>query len=66
MQAETRLKALYVDLSGLGGTVNGNNSDKYIYHNPAPDYVLAFSARFAYKNFDLSASARANHRELRL
>ena len=54
------IEGLYVDLSGLGGTVNGNNSDKYIYHNPAPDYVLAFSARFAYKNFDISASARSN------
>jgi iron complex outermembrane receptor protein len=54
------IEGLYVDLSGLGGTVNGNNADKYIYHNPAPDYVLGLSARFAYKNFDLSASARAN------
>jgi hypothetical protein len=43
------IEGLYVDLSGLGGTVNGNNADKYIYHNPAPDYVLAFSARFAIK-----------------
>jgi iron complex outermembrane receptor protein len=54
------IEGLYVDLSGLGGTVNGNNADKYIYHNPAPDYVLGFSARFAYKNFDISASARSN------
>ena len=54
------IEGLYVDFSGLGGTVNGNNADKYIYHNPAPDYVLGLSARFAYKNFDLSASARAN------
>jgi TonB-dependent starch-binding outer membrane protein SusC len=54
------VEGLYVDLSGQGGTVNGNNLDKYIYHNPAPDYVLGLSARFAYKNFDLSASARAN------
>ena len=54
------IEGLYVDLSGLGGTVNGNNLDKYIYHNPAPDYVLGLSARFAYKNLDLSASARAN------
>ena len=54
------IEGLYVDLSGLGGTVNGNNADKYIYHNPAPDYLLGLSARFAYKNFDLSASARAS------
>jgi TonB-dependent starch-binding outer membrane protein SusC len=54
------IEGLYVDLSGLGGTVNGNNLDKYIYHNPAPDYVLGLSARFNYKNLDISASARAN------
>lgn len=54
------IEGLYVDLSGKGGTVNGNNADKYIYKNPAPDYLLGFSARFAYKNFDLSASTRAS------
>ncbi len=54
------IEGMYVDLSGEGGTVNGNNADKYIYHNPAPDYLLGFSFRFSYKDFDLSASARAN------
>jgi len=54
------VEGLYVDLSGKGGTVNGNNADKYIYHNPVPDYLLGFSARFNYKNFDISASTRAS------
>ena len=54
------IEGMYVDLSGKGGTVNGNNDDKYIYHNPAPDYLLGFSARLNYKNFDLSGSARAS------
>lgn len=54
------IEGLYVDLSGLGGTVNGDNADKYIYHNPAPDYLLGFSARFNYKNLDISASARTS------
>jgi iron complex outermembrane receptor protein len=54
------IEGMYVDLSGEGGTVNGNNADKYLYHNPAPDYLLGFSARFNYKNFDISASARAS------
>jgi iron complex outermembrane receptor protein len=54
------IEGLYVDLSGAGGVVNGDNADKYIYHNPVPDYLLGLSARFAYKNFDLSASARAS------
>lgn len=54
------IEGLYVDLSGKGGTVNGNTANQYIYHNPVPDYLFGFSARFNYKNFDLSASSRAN------
>jgi iron complex outermembrane receptor protein len=54
------IEGLYVDLSGEGGVVNGDNADKYIYHNPAPDWLLGLSARFEYKNFDLSASARGS------
>ncbi len=52
------IEGLYVDLSGKGLTVNGNNEDKYIYHNPAPDYLIGFSARFTYKKFDISLSSR--------
>ena len=54
------IEGLYVDLSEEGGTVNGDNNDKYIYKKPAPDYLLGFSARFTYKNFDFSASSRAS------
>lgn len=54
------IEGLYVDLSGEGGTVNGDNNDKYIYMKPAPDYLIGLSARFDYKNFDLSASGRAS------
>jgi TonB-dependent starch-binding outer membrane protein SusC len=54
------IEGLYVDLSGEGGTVNGDNADKYIYHNPAPDYLIGFSAQFNYKNFDISASSRGS------
>lgn len=54
------IEGLYVDLSGEGGTVNGDNSDKYIFHNPVPDYLLGFSIRLDYKKFDLSASSRGS------
>lgn len=54
------IEGLYEDLSGEGGTVNGDNADKYIFHNPAPDVLLGLSFRFNYKNFDLSASSRAS------
>jgi TonB-dependent starch-binding outer membrane protein SusC len=52
------IEGLYVDLSGQGGVVNGDNADKYIYHNPVADYLMGLSARFSYKNFDISASSR--------
>src|SRR5690606_6242254 len=51
---------MYVDLSGEGGTVNGDNADKYLFKNPVADVLLGFSARFSYKNFDISASTRAS------
>ncbi len=54
------IEGLYVDLSGEGGVVNGDNADKYIYHSPAPDWLIGLSARYEYKNFDLSASARGS------
>lgn len=59
-QAGNPIEGLYVDLSGEGGVVNGDNNDKYIYHNPVADYLIGLSARFEYKNFDLMASARAS------
>jgi TonB-dependent starch-binding outer membrane protein SusC len=54
------VEGLYVDLSGKGGTVNGINTNKYVYEKPAPDYQLGFSGRFNWKNFDASFSTRAN------
>lgn len=54
------IEGLYVDLSEEGGSVNGDNNDKYIYHSPVADYLLGFSFRFNYKNFDLAASTRAS------
>jgi len=54
------IEGLYADLAGNGGTINGDNANKFIYHNPVPDYLLGFSFRFNYKQFDLSATARAN------
>ena len=52
------IEGLYEDLSGEGGVVNGDNDDKYIYHNPVPDYLMGLSLRFNYKNFDALASSR--------
>ncbi|WP_320110910.1 TonB-dependent receptor [Draconibacterium orientale] len=52
------IEGMYVDLSGEGGTVNGDNNDKYIYHNPVADVLMGLSASFNYKNFDASFSSR--------
>jgi iron complex outermembrane receptor protein len=54
------IEGLYVDLSGEGGDVPSNFNSRYFYRNPAPDYVLGFSSRYNYKNFDISTSLRAN------
>lgn len=54
------IEGLYEDLSGEGGVVNGDNNDKYIYHNPVADYLMGLTVRFNYKNFDALASARAS------
>ncbi len=54
------IEGLYVDLAGNGGTIAGDNNNKYIYKNPAPDYLIGFSARFNYKSFDASFSSRGS------
>ena len=52
------IEGVYVDQTGGGGLVNSNTKNQYIYHNPVADYLMGLSARFRYKNFDLSASSR--------
>jgi TonB-dependent starch-binding outer membrane protein SusC len=54
------IEGLYEDLSGIGGSVAGDNNDKYIYKNPNPDYLIGFSFNFDYKNFNLGASTRTS------
>jgi hypothetical protein len=59
-QSGAPIEGMYVDLSGQGGIVNGDNNDKYIYNDPVVDYLLGLTLRFNYKNFDVSASSRAS------
>lgn len=54
------IEGLYEDLSGEGGGVSGDDLDKYVLHDPAPDYTMGLSFRFNYKQFNLSGSSRAN------
>jgi iron complex outermembrane receptor protein len=54
------IEGMYVNLSGNGGVVSGDNNDKYIYHNPVADFLIGLSVRFKYKDFDFSASTRTS------
>lgn len=53
------IEGVYTDLSGKGGNIYGNPADMYIDHNPSPDYIMGIWARFDWKNWDASASGRA-------
>ncbi len=52
------IEGLYVDKSGQGGSVSGNELNKYYFKSPDPDYLVGISSKLNYKNFDLSFSGR--------
>lgn len=52
------IEGLYVDKSGQGGNVAGNELNKYYFESPDPDYLIGVSSKINYKEFDLSFSGR--------
>jgi TonB-dependent starch-binding outer membrane protein SusC len=52
------IEGLYVDKSGDGGSVSGNELNKYYYKSPDPDYLIGISSKINYKEFDFSFSGR--------
>ncbi|MBK8943991.1 MAG: SusC/RagA family TonB-linked outer membrane protein [Ignavibacteriae bacterium] len=52
------IEGLYVDKSGEGGNVSGNELNKYYYKSPDPEYLIGISSKVNYKEFDLSFSGR--------
>jgi TonB-linked SusC/RagA family outer membrane protein len=52
------VEGLYVDHSGQGGSVAGNELNKLYYKSPDPDYLIGISSKVNYKNFDFSFSSR--------
>jgi len=54
------IEGLYVDLTGDGGNVSGNDLNKYHYKKPDPDVVMGISSSLRYKQWDASFSARVN------
>jgi iron complex outermembrane receptor protein len=52
------VEGLYVDKTGNGGNVSGNNANKYYMGKAAPDYLIGISSSLSYKQFDLSFNGR--------
>ncbi len=52
------IEGLYIDKSGQGGNVSGNELNKYYMKSADPTYLIGISSKFNYKNFDLSFSGR--------
>ena len=55
-EAGTPLEGVFVDQNEDGVI---NDSDKRIYKNPNPDYLMGFSSYMNFKNFDFSFTLRA-------
>ncbi len=51
------IEGLYADLNG-DGTVD--TDDRYLYHSPAPDWMLGLNTSLRWKRWTLSTSLRAN------
>ncbi|MBK6346418.1 MAG: SusC/RagA family TonB-linked outer membrane protein [Bacteroidales bacterium] len=54
------IEGLYIDRSGEGGNIAGNDDNKYHYKKPAPDVVMGLSSNLRYKRFDAMLSCRVN------
>jgi len=52
------IEGLYVDRTGLGGDVSGNNDNKFFMGTPTPDFLVGVSSDFNYRNFDFSFAGR--------
>jgi TonB-dependent starch-binding outer membrane protein SusC len=52
------IEGLYVDKTGTGGSVSGNELNKYYLKSPDPDVLIGISSKINYEDFDLSFSGR--------
>lgn len=52
------IEGLYIDKTGEGGIVSGNNLNKYYLGSPDPDYLIGINSKVKYKQFDASFSGR--------
>jgi len=56
--ASKPIEGLYVDRSGKGAPVIGQEANKYHYKRPYADFLIGINSRFNYKKFDFSFSGR--------
>jgi TonB-dependent starch-binding outer membrane protein SusC len=59
-QAGNPIEGLYVDRSGQGGTVVGNNRNKYLYQKPVADVLMGVNSRLTFDQWDFSFSGRVS------
>jgi iron complex outermembrane receptor protein len=54
------IEGLFVDRSGDGGNVLGNDRNRFRYRRPEPDFLIGINSRGNYKKFDFSLSGRVS------
>ncbi|MEQ9286619.1 MAG: TonB-dependent receptor [Cyclobacteriaceae bacterium] len=54
------IEGLYVDKTGNGGAVDGNDLNRNYLETPTPDFSMGVSSSLTYKQFDFSFSGRLN------
>ncbi len=54
------IEGLYVDRSGMGGSVASSGRNKYHKYSPYPDYLMGINTNLRYKNFDLFLAGRVS------
>lgn len=52
------IEGLYVDRTGQGGDIAGNNNNKMRYYNPQPVVYMGINSRVNYKNWDFYFQGR--------
>ncbi len=54
------IEGLYVDRTGLGGSVTSNEKNKYHNHSPMAQHLIGINSRLNVKNFDFAFSSRVS------
>ncbi|MFZ9504168.1 MAG: SusC/RagA family TonB-linked outer membrane protein [Cyclobacteriaceae bacterium] len=55
------IEGLYVDKTGNGGNVTGNELNKFVYQSPAPILLFGLNTSLSIGNFDMAVSGRYSY-----